>query len=83
VNGLIETIRATPSTTALPEHKDAVWTTLGVGVAHGDAVKSPFTYAKLFFALVWNFVTSSVYVFYILILLVLFKIIRFIFGFFF
>lgn len=83
VNGLIDTIRADPSTTVLPENKDARWPVLGEGITHGDAVKSPFTYAKLFFALVWDFVTSSPYVFYILILLVIFKVIRFLYRFFF
>jgi hypothetical protein len=63
--------------------KDTGWAVLGDGVQHGDVAKSPFAYVKLFFTLVWHFVTSSVYVFYILILLLIFKIVRSILRFFF
>jgi hypothetical protein len=83
VSGLIATIKGTTSTPLLETHTGARWLTLGQGVTHGDVAKSPFAYAKLFFVLVWHFVTSSVYVFYVLILLIIFKLIRFLFRLFF
>jgi len=51
------------------------WVTLGTGLAHGQAWKSPFEYVKLFLLLVWHFITAHVYLFYILLLLILWKII--------
>jgi hypothetical protein len=83
VSGLIATIGGPTSTTTVGGKKEGGWSTLGKGVSHGDVAKSPFQYVKLFFALIWHVVTSSVYVFYILILLVIFKIIRFLFRLFF
>lgn len=54
----------------------AGWAMLGEGVVRGDVVKTPFAYVKLFFALVFHFVTSSVIVFYLFILFILFKLVR-------
>lgn len=83
VNGLIEKIQTTTGTSSPHINTDGGWPILGGGVASGDIAKSPFAYVKLFFALVLHFVTSSPYVFYILILLVIFKLVRFLFRFFF
>lgn len=83
VSGLITTIRATTSTPHLQATKYSGWPILGDGVVSGDVVKSPFAYIKLFFTLVWQFVATSPYVFYTLIFLLIFKMIRFLYRFFF
>lgn len=83
VNGLIKKIQTTTGAPSLDANTDGGWSILGGGISSGDAATSPFAYVKLFFALVLHFVTSSVYVFYILILLVIFKLVRLLFRFFF
>jgi hypothetical protein len=83
VHALIKTIAIQTGATTSGVGKVGGWSTLGKGVTHGDIAKSPFQYVKLFFALIWNLATSSVYIFYILILLILFKLVRALFRLFF
>ncbi len=51
------------------------WVTLGLGLEHGEAWKNPFDYVKLFLLLIWHFILAHVYIFYVLLLLFLFKLI--------
>ena len=52
------------------------WTLLGSGITSGEVAKSPFEHLKLFFALIMRFFTSNPYAFYVVLLLVLYKLVR-------
>lgn len=64
-------------------HPQNGWEYLSKGFSEGGIWKTPFEYVKIFLLLIWNFLTAHVVVFYVLILLVLYKIIRAILGVFF
>ncbi len=63
--------------------KHPAWAIFQSGLSSGSAMKSPFGYAKLFFSLVWQFLMTNVYAFYVLILLVAYKTVRFLYHLFF
>lgn len=82
LNGAIEHIAAGKGTTtaALKAANggavNAGWSLMKEGVTSGQVVRSPFDYFKLFIALVIHFFVSNPYVFYVVLLLLIYKIIR-------
>ncbi len=59
------------------------WELLGSGITSGEVAKSPFEHLKLFIALIMRFFTANPYAFYIVLLLVLYKLVRMIISLFF
>ena len=56
------------------------WRYFSSGLSDGSLFKTPFRYVELFFVLLWNFLTEHVIVFYLFVLLAIFKLIRMILG---
>jgi hypothetical protein len=54
----------------------AGWAVFAAGVAKGDVIHTPWEYAKLFFILCYQFVTTNVYAFYILCSYILYRLVR-------
>jgi hypothetical protein len=63
--------------------KESGWKTFATGVVSPHVFTDPFGYLRLFFALVLRFLVSNPYVFYILLLLISYQLIRSILKFFF
>ena len=59
------------------------WNLLLHGASNADILKTPFQYVKLFFALIFSFLTTNIYAFYILLLLIIYKSVRLLVGIFF
>ena len=58
----------------------ASWGRMVAGVNDGELVRSPFQYAKLFFFLILKFFTANIFAFYILCLLIIYKIVKTVIG---
>ncbi|OGZ06533.1 MAG: hypothetical protein A3C93_04955 [Candidatus Lloydbacteria bacterium RIFCSPHIGHO2_02_FULL_54_17] len=76
------TATSTPSTATSTEAVGP-WGTFGEGLADGDFLRTPWEYVKLFFVLIYEFFTTNVYAFYILLCFVAYKVVRGIFALFF
>lgn len=63
--------------------KPSTWNYLTSGASTGEMFKTPFRYIQLFLLLLWNFMTAHIFVFYTLVLILLYKIVRGILGVFF
>lgn len=74
------TARLGVTTQALQKDKGgrsaAGWSLVKDGVVSGKVFRTPFDYIKLFLALVTHFITTNPYIFYILLTLVFYKLIR-------
>lgn len=59
------------------------WDLILHGTSGADIVRTPFQYLKLFFTLIFSFIINHVFIFYLVLLLLVYKIIRLVLGIFF
>lgn len=73
---MVSALQTTLATEEVSVKNETGWETLLQGVRGGDIIHTPWGYVKLFFALCYGFITTNVYVFYIMLSYILYSIVR-------
>lgn len=81
--GEIVAAKVASSTAGADSKNPTGWDVFRQGVISEEVIHSPFQYVVLLFKMLWQFILGNVYVFYVLLLLIAYNVVRFIWGIFF